>query len=177
MARLKVMKMVDSSPSKYHTLVSIAEGALWNTDGTQWQKIIEETLEEAFKTMALAPEVEVEISIYLTMDQEVQQLNKKFRGYDKPTNVLSFPSNISQQPFHPEESGVYILGDIVLAYETIAQEAHDQRKELQAHFRHLLIHGLLHLFGYNHEEVEEAKTMESLEVKILSRLKVANPYV
>lgn len=105
-----------------------------------------------------------EISILLTTDAAIRQLNKKYRSKDKPTNVLSFPLD--------ERT----LGDIVIAYETMSAEAEAMQMSVKDHFTHLLIHGTLHLLGYDHEEKAAAKTMEKLEISILSTLGIENPY-
>lgn len=109
------------------------------------------------------------LTILLTNDAEVRALNRDYRGKDKPTNVLSFPDG-------SVVDGMKQLGDIALAYETIAREAKAQKKALKAHVTHLTIHGVLHLLGYDHETAHEAKMMESLEIAILSGMGIANPY-
>ena len=106
-----------------------------------------------------------ELSIVLADNDFVQDLNKEWRGKDKPTNVLSFPQ---------DEPGM--LGDIILAYETIVDEAQTQQKRFEDHATHLIIHGLLHLLGHDHEEDHEAEIMERLEIEILQDLGVKNPY-
>lgn len=110
------------------------------------------------------------LTILLTTDVEMQALNKQYRGKDKPTNVLSFPDG------EADETGAVHLGDIALAYETIAREATEQQKTFKAHLTHLVIHGVLHLLGYDHEHPSEAKAMESLEIKLLTAMGIANPY-
>lgn len=109
------------------------------------------------------------VTILLTNDAEVKSLNKKYRGKNKPTNVLSFPDGTV-------EDKIKQLGDVALAYETIAREAKEQDKTMKAHVTHLTIHGVLHLLGYDHENENDAKTMESLETAILSSMGIANPY-
>ena len=110
------------------------------------------------------------LTILLSNDAEVQALNKQYRGKDKPTNVLSFPDG------DVGEDGVLQLGDMVLAYETVAREAVEQSKSFEAHLTHLVIHGVLHLLGYDHEEDVEAEAMEALEIALLARMGIANPY-
>jgi probable rRNA maturation factor len=113
---------------------------------------------------------ETEISLLLCDDAFVQELNRRWRGQDKPTNVLSFPA--------AEDEGFerLLLGDIAVAYETMAREAEAEGKSLKAHFCHLTVHGLLHLLGYDHETDAEADEMEDLERKILAALGIDDPY-
>jgi probable rRNA maturation factor len=111
-----------------------------------------------------------ELSIVLTDDAEQQQLNREWRGIDKPTNVLSFPQI---EPFGPLNG---IIGDIVLAQETLEREAAELGKPLTDHFSHLVVHGFLHILGYDHIEEEEALRMESLETRILATLGIPDPY-
>lgn len=117
------------------------------------------------KTHRIAHGPSGEISILLADDAFVQNLNKTWRGKDKATNVLSFPQDVPG-----------MLGDVVLAYETIAREAEAQGKSFAAHLTHLVIHGYLHLIGYDHENKAQAATMETLETQILKSLNIKNPY-
>ena len=107
----------------------------------------------------------------LTDDAQIQELNRNWRGKDKPTNVLSFPA-----PEQPGATGPRHLGDIALAYETLVRESEEESKELAHHFAHLIVHGVLHLLGYDHEVEAEAEIMEGLEVKALATLGIADPY-
>ena len=111
----------------------------------------------------------------LGTDAEVRELNKAWRGQDKPTNVLSFPS-----PPPPKQGRripmEHFLGDVILAEETLAREAADLEIPAIDHFRHLVLHGLLHLLGYDHESEAEATVMEALETRILASIGVADPY-
>jgi probable rRNA maturation factor len=113
----------------------------------------------------------VSATVALSTNAHVQQLNKTWRNKDQPTNVLSFPS----QPSTRDETGLYI-GDVILALETIQAEAHELEITLADHFKHLIIHGLLHLLGFDHETDTDAEAMEQLETKILATLGVADPY-
>ena len=110
-----------------------------------------------------------EVSILLAHNDLVQTLNREYRGQDKPTNVLSFET---------EETGPDApLGDIVLAREILIREAEEQLKSTKEHFIHLIVHGTLHLLGYDHENEEDAENMESMEIWILQRLGIKNPYL
>ncbi len=115
-----------------------------------------------------------EISLVFADDAFVRSLNKEYRGKDKPTNVLSFPQMEPEETFAPQH--FISLGDIILAEETVSREAAEQDKPLDAHISHLIVHGTLHLLGYDHIDDEEAEKMESLEIKILSTLGIKNPY-
>ena len=112
-----------------------------------------------------------EASVMLTDDAQLRELNRTWRGKDKPTNVLSFPA-----PEQPGAAGPRHLGDIALAFETLTRESEEESKELTHHFAHLIVHGVLHLLGYDHEVEAEAEIMEALEVKALAHLGIADPY-
>jgi probable rRNA maturation factor len=111
-----------------------------------------------------------EVSLCLADDACLRELNLRWRGVDKPTNVLSFTS----APGGRAES--VTLGDIALAYETLAREANELDVPLADHYRHLVAHGFLHLIGYDHGSDEEAERMEALETRIMARLGAADPY-
>lgn len=112
-----------------------------------------------------------ELSLLLTDDKRIRSVNRDWRGFDKATNVLSFPAappeRIATSP---------VVGDIVLAFETIAREAQAEDKSFGDHLSHLVIHGLLHLLGEDHETEEQAQRMEALETAALARLGIADPY-
>jgi probable rRNA maturation factor len=114
---------------------------------------------------------ESELLIRMVDKNEIQNLNKTYRHQDKPTNVLSFPSDL------PIEIDEEILGDVVICLEVVKQEAQDQQKTFLDHLTHMAVQGTLHLLGYDHIEDDQAKTMESLEVEILDRLQIKNPYL
>ncbi len=112
-----------------------------------------------------------EVSLLLTDDAAIRELNNRWRDKDKPTNVLSFPgSDPSGDVYGP------MLGDIVFAFETIRREADELGIDFSDHFTHLVVHGILHLFDYDHQEDDEAEKMESLERAILATLNIADPY-
>ena len=110
-----------------------------------------------------------ELSVTFCDDAEIRALNAQWRAQDKPTNVLSFPTpgKLAQRP---------LLGDIVIAYETVAREAGEQGKTLADHTAHMIIHGFLHLIGYDHESLDEAEAMEALERRVARALGMSDPY-
>jgi probable rRNA maturation factor len=122
----------------------------------------------------LAPE-EHAVSIALMSDAEVRALNKAFRGKDAPTNVLSFPSAPAIRSLK-NRSGPVFLGDVALAYETVTREASEQDKPVLHHAAHLVVHGVLHLAGFDHETGLDAARMEAAERQILGELGMPDPY-
>ncbi len=149
---------------------------LWH----DWVAPIESWLGASLRALNMA---HGEISVYLTDDAECAVYNERYRGRASPTNVLSFPAtsaaSIPSGASMPMDDAVppILWGDILLAYETIEREAGAQGKSLQAHIAHLLIHGLLHLKGYDHQTDDEAEDMEAQEIATLAQLGFANPYV
>lgn len=115
-----------------------------------------------------------ELSVVLADDSLVQTLNRDYRGKDKPTNVLSFALTEADSP--EAEDAPTLLGDVVLAWETLVRESEEQGKTLSNHLCHLVVHGVLHLLGYDHEVDAEAEEMERLEVEVLGTLDVPDPY-
>ena len=109
-----------------------------------------------------------ELAVLLTNDASLRKLNREWRGIDKPTNVLSFPNPVPKAD---------MLGDIAIAYETLARECRSERKEFTHHLAHLAIHGFLHLMGYDHQSDSDAEAMEKLERDVLARLKIPDPYL
>jgi len=148
------------------------EGADWPVLLPDAAAIAEETATVAWRHVARPVAGPAELSILLADDATVRRLNRAHRGQDKPTNVLSFPIGDTISV-----AGVPImLGDVVLASGVVAREAVEQGKTAIAHFRHLVVHGVLHLAGYDHIADGDAETMEALEVEILAALAVPNPY-
>jgi probable rRNA maturation factor len=113
---------------------------------------------------------ESELTIRLVNADESQQLNSDYRGKDKPTNVLSFPFEV------PEHIELPLLGDLVICSSVVATEALAQNKPVEAHWAHMVVHGCLHLLGFDHIDDAEAEEMETLETEILAKLGYADPY-
>ncbi|NDV86392.1 rRNA maturation RNase YbeY [Aurantimonas aggregata] len=124
----------------------------------------------AARRIDLPDDIVSEIGLTLADDATVREANAEWRGKDKPTNILSFPMA------GPGATPGPLLGDLILAYETVAREAALEDKPFDAHFRHLLVHGFLHLVGYDHVDESEAEAMERLEVEILAEMGIADPY-
>ena len=130
-----------------------------------------EVLEFSLNSLLSGGEKKYEVSVLLTNDSEIRQLNKKYRNIDKATNVLSF--SIESDAFLND---IKMIGDLVLSKERIINEAHEQKKTFNEHFAHLLIHGFLHLIDFSHESQKDSNLMEKKEVELLSKLNIPNPY-
>lgn len=115
-----------------------------------------------------------EITVRIVDEKESQQLNGEYRGKDKPTNVLSFPFEVPEV-LH-DEIPCHLLGDLVVCHAVVVKEAAEQGKTLVDHWAHMLVHGTLHLLGYDHIETDDAEQMEALEVQVLDHFKIKNPY-
>lgn len=126
----------------------------------------------ALAELGIGGTAQAELSLLFTDDAHIQVLNREWRGKDKPTNVLSFPAF----DVAPGDPLAPMLGDIVLALETISSEAALEEKPFEHHLTHLIVHGLLHLLGYDHETEEQAEEMEALERAALRRLAIPDPY-
>lgn len=113
---------------------------------------------------------EPELTIRLVHNDESQELNRDYRGKDKPTNVLSFPFDA------PPEVPIELLGDLIICAPVVQAEASEQGKTPQAHWAHMVVHGCLHLLGYDHIKDDEAETMENLERQIMAALGFSDPY-
>ena len=146
--------------------------SLWQENHSDTAALVVAAAELALRR-AEAP-AEAVVDITLTDDAAQRTLNRTWRGKDAPTNVLSFPAADPAMPAPP--GAPLLLGDVVLAYETVRREAADQKKPFEDHLRHLVVHGVLHLLGYNHEDEADAAAMEAQEIAILAELGVPNPY-
>ena len=123
-------------------------------------------------TAAVQPEGdEVEMTVRIVDEAESHELNLTYRGKDRPTNVLSFPFEC------PDEVELPLLGDLVICRQVVEREAAEQEKPLMAHWAHMVVHGSLHLLGYDHVEDDEAEEMESLETQIMQGLGFDDPYL
>jgi len=132
---------------------------------------LSEILDSIFVRLGFG-DVESELSVVFTDDVSMRQINNRWRGLNKPTNVLSFPAFSLQKGECPRA----LMGDIVFALETITYEAQQQQKPFFNHLTHLMVHGILHLLGFDHQTPQEAEQMEALERKILSLHAIPDPY-
>ncbi|HDR1344773.1 TPA: rRNA maturation RNase YbeY [Pasteurella multocida] len=127
---------------------------------------------QAWANRAIQPEFsDVEMTVRIVDEAESHDLNLTYRGKDKPTNVLSFPFEC------PDEVELSLLGDLVICRQVVEKEAEEQGKPLMAHWAHMVVHGCLHLLGYDHIEDAEAEEMEGLETKIMQSLGFDDPYL
>jgi probable rRNA maturation factor len=133
-------------------------------------KLHKASLEVLKSSKAIFLKKKISISLLFAGDKQVTELNKHYRNINKPTNVLSFPST------QINTKSKFFIGDIVFSSQTIIDEARKGNKNLDDHLIHLFIHGVLHLLGYEHETEDDAYIMESLEIKILNKLNIDNPY-
>jgi probable rRNA maturation factor len=155
--------------------ISVEEGEWPSEDALQ--SFCEGVLEKAAAFIAREekqpfPEMPAEVSLVFTDDASIREINAEWRSIDKPTNVLSFPAF----PVLPGKMPGPMLGDIILARETIERESVDLGKPFDEHLTHLLVHGFLHLFGYDHIGEGDAERMEGLETRILAHLGLSDPY-
>ena len=153
----------------------IMEAGAWDERLPDAEAIVRRAVDGALAAAAdRLPSGEVEITVVLADDATVRGLNRDYRGQDKPTNVLSFPlaqDSVTTGPGFP-----ILLGDVVLALETVADEARDQGKPLPDHVAHLVVHGVLHLLGHTHDDDDDASEMEAVERAVLSTLGIPDPY-
>jgi probable rRNA maturation factor len=160
--------------------IDIESDEEWDSS-TDWSLLVRRAAESALAESAF-PQLAngarpVEISVRLTSDNQVQALNSEWRGKDKPTNVLSFPMTEPDDLANADGDGPgLMLGDIVLARGVCEREAAEKAVPVETHATHLLVHGTLHLLGYDHLADDEAADMESREVRALARLGIEDPY-
>jgi len=131
-------------------------------------------LMQKWAAQALMTDADAQVSLQVVDSKEGQQLNNDYRGKDKPTNVLSFPMELPAELVAQMEQ--QMLGDLVVCAQVVDEEAELQKKTTEAHWAHMLVHGMLHLQGYDHIEDDEAEEMEQQEIKILHQLGFENPY-
>lgn len=176
--------------SKYFTVTDIDNHLNINIDfeiqNRAWQDLadLERSLikisKRVFVKLGLSKSVtNVEFSIILTDNNAIKKINQQYRQKDKGTNTLSFPAQdivVGQLDNLQIEDGFLFLGDIIFAYDVIKAESARDNKTFHDHFAHLLIHGLLHLFGYDHQNDQEALEMENLEIEILKDFNIKSPY-
>lgn len=160
--------------------IAIEADAEWDSS-TDWESLARKAAESAVAESAfpqLATSLRpVELSVRLTSDDEIQALNEQWRGKDRPTNVLSFPmADPEELEVAGSDGPELMLGDVVLAHGLCAAEAEAKGISIGDHAVHLLVHGTLHLLGYDHGDDEAAAAMEEREVRALARLGIANPY-
>lgn len=136
----------------------------------EWDNVPTRIDFERWAETALADSQVAELTVRVVGRAESRELNGRYRGKDAPTNVLSFPADL------PKGIGLPLLGDIVICAPLVADEAAQQGKHLQDHWAHLVIHGVLHLLGYDHIDDAEAEEMESLEIRLLADFGISNPY-
>ncbi len=148
----------------------LTESPLWG-EAEDWRADVEAAVAMAAAMVDAEIAEDAELSLLLTGDAAIRVLNRDHRGFDKPTNVLSFPQD-------DPDADAYgpLLGDIAVAHETVAREATEEGIAFRDHFLHMIVHGFLHLVGYDHLDDEEAGEMEGLETAILARLGIADPY-
>jgi probable rRNA maturation factor len=159
---------------RLHTDISVSHGG-WVSAVGDVESVCHRAALAAFGTCVDMKLAQVEISILLTDDKNLRDLNKKYRAIDKPTNVLSF-TNLSENKTFQFEALPHLLGDVVIAYETTLNEAEQEGKKLADHLSHLVIHGVLHLLGHDHEHYAQAVLMEALETSTLATLGIPDPY-
>lgn len=178
------MRKAEPDPILHNNVVIdvVVDDANWYTLPFDCKLHIKQVLHSVLGALSLCkPGHPLELSLLLANDARLRALNLDFRLIDKPTNVLSFPytqiDNTKLIETIGTEDPIY-LGDIAISYETIAQEANDQNKLFKDHFTHMIIHGILHLLGYDHIDDTESSLMESLEADILKRnFDIENPYI
>lgn len=145
----------------------------WYTE-QEWESFFQEITSTILKYFKI--DHSIELSVVLSDDKFVQNLNKQYRHKDKPTNVLSFSQITLDQIYQLSDQKDILLGDIVMSYGVIQKEMREQNKRFIDHVTHLFIHSILHLLGFDHIDEEDAKDMEKLEIEFLEKLNIKNPY-
>lgn len=153
------------------TIDILTESPLWGASDA-YEKLCDDCVEAVWKRLNL-PKMVTELSIVLSDDASIREINAQWRNKDKPTNVLSFPAFEIEAGDKPGP----MLGDIIIARETVEREAAEEQKTFNQHLHHMIVHGLLHLLGYDHEDEEDAEEMETLEREILHALAIPDPYI
>lgn len=148
----------------------------WRTLWPQAEAAVHQTVLSVLRCPDFELDQAVEVSLTLADDATVRELNRDYRGRDAPTNVLSFALTEAGMMAEGETDLAEPLGEVILALETVNREATDQGKAFADHAQHLVVHGLLHLLGYDHDNEEEAIEMEGLEVRLLAALGIPDPY-
>lgn len=152
------------------TIDILTESPLWG-DSETYEQLARACTDALWTRLNLA-QTPTELSLVLTDDASIKEINAQWRNKDKATNVLSFPAFDITAGDQPGP----MLGDIIIARETVEREAQEEAKSFDQHLHHMIVHGLLHLLGYDHEEEEEAEEMETLEREILHALAIPDPY-
>lgn len=152
---------------------TVTEGGGWDGGGQEGRlaELAQAAAEAALAEIPDAPGEPLSATLLLTDDAAMRELNRLWRGQDKATNVLSFPSDAPAMAGEPRA-----IGDIAMGYETVAREAEADGKTFEGHVAHLVVHAVLHLFGHDHLDPAEADAMEAREVAALARLGIADPY-
>jgi probable rRNA maturation factor len=177
-----------ASPAERLDISFSLESGDWETAAADVEGLVEAAARAAFeaaeKPETLGEDAPVEMSLVLADDALVQTLNRDYRDKDKPTNVLSFAllddledtDEGADDVLARDEGMPILIGDVILAFETVQREALEQGKSFKDHLTHLVIHGVLHLLGYDHQSDPDADRMERLETSILARMGIADPY-
>ena len=149
-------------------LIDISAKEIWKKEEIN---LVRKVLTFCYESLSLRESFE--LSVRLTDDKEIMNLNKMYRNKNSPTNVLSFCS----QKYNYDKIGFQVLGDLVISRDTAIKELKGTKKTLEQHISHLTVHGFLHLLGYIHEDENRAKKMEDLETKILKKMNIPDPYL
>lgn len=149
----------------------------WLTSGlgdeSAIERLISSILGSTAAAIGLPADTVTEVSVTLADDTTVREVNAEWRGKDRPTNILSFP----MMDMEPGSLPGPLAGDLLLAFETVEYESRSEGKVFAAHFRHLIVHGFLHLLGYDHIEDDEARVMEAVEIAVLADFGIGDPYM